>query len=125
MPWLESNGFVTVINLRGPSEEGVNVEGNRAAAEVAGIDYVHLPFDTKKAEPYVVPDFLATVSDKNNQPVYICCSSATRAASLWMISRVLRDGWTIEVASDEARQIARKPDESITYAIQYLSSHHK
>lgn len=125
MPWLKSNGFAAVINLRDAGEDGVDVEGSRAAAEAAGIKYVHLPFNPKITEPDVVPDFLAAVADKNNQPLYIHCSSATRAASLWMIARVLKDGWTIEAASAEARLIARKPDEAVANATRYLSAHGK
>lgn len=125
MPWLKSNGFATVINLRYATEPGVDVEGNRAAAEAAGIKYVHMPFDTKIPEPDVVPAFLAAVADKKNQPIYIHCNSATRVATLWMISRVLNDGWTVEAATTEAKLIAGKPDHAIPFAVEYLAKHGK
>ena len=38
MPWLRDEGFSTVINLRAATEEGVDLEGCRAAAEAAKAD---------------------------------------------------------------------------------------
>lgn len=58
----------------------------------------------------------AAVGSLENQPVYLHCNSAGRVAGLWMIGRVLEDGWTIEQASAEARSIATKPEESIAFA---------
>jgi uncharacterized protein (TIGR01244 family) len=121
MPWLRGQGFASVINLRFATEEGVDVEGSRAAAEAAGLDYIHLPFNPKVPDPELVGEFLAAVGSQENQPVYIHCGSATRAAALWMIARVLRDGWELEAAGEEAKGIAGKPDAAIAFATAYLS----
>ena len=59
-------------------------------------------------------NFISAVGEKSNQPVYIHCHSATRAAALWMISRVQKDGWAFDDAANEAKLIAEKPDESIS-----------
>ena len=40
-----------------------------------------------------VDSFLAAVADKSNQPVFIHCGSANRVGGMWMIKRVLQDGW--------------------------------
>ena len=45
MAALKKEGFVSVINLRLPTEEGANVEAGRAAAQAAGLKYIHLPFN--------------------------------------------------------------------------------
>ena len=122
MPWLRSRGFATVINLRSAAEEGADVEASRMAAEAAGLHYIHLPFDPASAGSEVVEAFLAAVGDEAKQPVYIHCSSATRVAALWMIGRVLVDGWDMTAATDEAEAIALKPSVSVAFATQYLES---
>ena len=111
MSWLRGEGFTTVVNLRGAAEEGVDLEGCRTAAEAAGLNYVHLPFDPRDGDTQVIDDFLAAIGDEANQPVFIHCASATRVAALWMIGRVLRDGWELDAAREEAAGIAAKPPE--------------
>ena len=125
MEYLKRDGFATVISLRLANEEGVDNDASRTAAQAAGLQYINLPFDTDKPDPATVEDFLAVVGNQANQPVYIHCGSATRAASLWMIGRVLNDGWEVEAASDEAKMIALKPPAAIAFATTYLASHGK
>ncbi|TFH48243.1 MAG: hypothetical protein E4H01_06720 [Lysobacterales bacterium] len=125
MPWLRSEGFATVINLRLATEEGADVDSSRAAAQAAGLNYIHLPFDAKNPDPDVVEDFLTAASDKANQPVYIYCNSATRVATLWMIGRVLKEGWDIDAGAEEAEVIALKPSEAVAFATMYITSRGK
>jgi uncharacterized protein (TIGR01244 family) len=125
MPWLRSKGFAAVINLRLATEEGADVDSGRAAAQAVGLNYIHLPFDSDKPDPDVVDDFLAAAGDKANQPVYIHCNSATRVAALWMIGRVLEDGWDIDTAGEEAMVVARKPSEAVAFATMYIKSRRK
>jgi len=54
--------------------------------------------------------------------VYVHCNSATRAAALWMIGRVVEDHWSVDAAANEAEAIARKPDQAIAIATRYLES---
>ena len=121
MPWLKHQGFVTVVNLRLAGEAKADVEASRAAAEAAGMKYVHIPFDPGSADvATTVAAFLAAVSAKANQPVYVHCNSATRVAALWMIGRVVEDHWSVDAAANEAESIARKPDQAIAIATRYL-----
>lgn len=120
MPWLKRAGFATVINLRLASEEGAAVNASRAAAAAAGVNYIHLPFDPRSPAPDLVDNFLRAVGDESNQPVYIHCNSATRVAALWMIGRVVKDGWELDDAATEAESIAKKPAEAIAFASAYL-----
>jgi uncharacterized protein (TIGR01244 family) len=122
MPLLKDEGFATVINLRLSSERGVDVEAARAAAEAAGLRYIHLPFDSKNLTPAVVDAFVTAFGNGENQPVYVHCGSATRVAALWMIGRVQADGWDSDAAEAEARMIAGKPDSAVTLANRYLES---
>ena len=123
MIFLKNAGFTTVINLRLDSEENVAIDNSRAAAEAAGLQYVHLPFDTDHPDQTIVEDFLLTIGNTTNQPVYVHCNSATRAAALWMIGRILKDGWQLEDASREAEKIALKPPAAIAFASWYVDSY--
>jgi uncharacterized protein (TIGR01244 family) len=125
MARLKEDGFASVVNLRLASEPNADVDASRAAARTAGLKYIHLPFDYANPNPQLVDDFLAAVGDQANQPVYVHCGSATRAAALWMIKRVLADGWEIEVAREEAEAIALEPEKAVTFATEYITSHGK
>ena len=125
MPRLKSEGFATVINLRLATEEGANVDDSRAAAQEAGLNYIHLPFNPGIQDSGVVEEFIAVIGDKANQPVYIHCGSATRAGGIWMISRVLQDGWEIDAAREETELIALRPSDAVDFATKYIESRRK
>ena len=95
-------GYVSVINLRQASEPGADIEASAAAAKAAGLNYIHLPFNTASPDPALVDNFLDAVMDKANQPAFIHCASANRAAALWMVKRIAVDNWDVERASTEA-----------------------
>jgi len=125
MPELKKEGFRSVINLRMSSEPGADVEGSRAAAQAAGLKYIHLPFDTRNPDPMLVQNFLAAVADTSNQPVYIHCASANRVGAVWMIKRVLQDGWDLGKAQEEAEAIGLTNPGLKEFATQYIQSHKK
>ena len=123
MASLRKEGFVSVINLRMPTEEGANVEAGRAAAQAAGLKYIHLPFNVAAPDPKVVDSFLAAVADKSNQPVFIHCGSASRVGGMWMIKRVLQDKWMLDRAMTEAKAIGLNNAQLEAFAVQYIKSH--
>lgn len=122
MPWLARQGFKTVIALRLKDEEGANTGENRAAAEQAGLTYLHRPFDPKQSARPEVEKILAVMGDDNRQPVFIHCSSATRAAAIWMIGRITRDDLGTAAAEQQGSLIAEKPEEAISFVEGYLSA---
>ena len=91
-------GYASIINLRQASEAGADVEAEAAAAKAANITYIHLPFNTASPDPAVVDQFLTAVTAKANQPAFVHCASANRAAALWMVKRMLADGWDADRA---------------------------
>ena len=99
---LKKMGYASVINLRVATEAGADIEGEAAAAKAAGVNFVHLPFNAAAPDPMLVDNFLKAVTDPRNQPAFIHCASANRAAALWMIKRVEVDKWDVERASAEA-----------------------
>jgi uncharacterized protein (TIGR01244 family) len=123
MVGLKKEGYVSVINLRLPTEEGANIEAARAAAQSAGLKYIHLPFNAAMPDAKVVSDFLGAVADKSNQPVFIHCGSANRVGAMWMIKRALQDGWTVERAQTEAEAIGLQSPQLKEFAANYIKEH--
>jgi len=123
MAGLKKEGFVSVINLRQASEPGADVDAGRAAAQAAGLKYIHLPFNVAMPDSKVVDSFLGAVADKSNQPVFIHCGSANRVGGMWMIKRVLQDKWPMDKAREEAGAIGLREDATIAFVTQYINSH--
>jgi uncharacterized protein (TIGR01244 family) len=125
MAGLSKEGFKSVINLRLANEQGVDIDASRAATEAAGMKYLHLPFDVASPDPALVDNFLAAVSNTANQPVYIHCGSANRVGAVWMIKRVLQDGWDVPKAQEEAEAIGLTNPRLKTFATNYIAEHKK
>ncbi len=117
---LKQAGFRAIINLRLASEPGADVEASAEAATAAGLNYIHIPFNHKAPDPAAVDAFLAVVSRPENQPIFIHCGAGERAATLWMIKRVLQDGWSVDDAMKEAEGIGLTLDSLKTFARQYI-----
>ena len=110
----------TVINFRTSGERGASVDAGRTAAEAAGLRYVHLPFRDPTNE--IVESFLQTVADPANQPVYIHCGSANRVGAMWLIKRVIQDGYSVENATTEAEAIGLSSAGLRNFALDYVRS---
>lgn len=123
LPALKKDGFTSVINLRLAEERGANIDENKAEAQKVGLKYFHLPFQANAPDPKIVDAFLSTVSDKANQPVYIHCGSANRVGSVWLIKRVLQDGWPVEKATTEAKAIGLTNPALEKFALDYIAAH--
>jgi uncharacterized protein (TIGR01244 family) len=116
-------GYNSVINLRMPSEAGAEIEAEAAAAKTAGINYVHLPFNVQAPDPAVVDNFLKAITDKANQPAFIHCASANRAAALWMVKRIAIDKWDVDKASEEAAALGLTSPALKAFAIEQGQKH--
>jgi uncharacterized protein (TIGR01244 family) len=125
MAGLKKEGYVSVINLRQASEPGADIDAGRAAAQAAGLKYIHLPFNVAAPDAKVVDSFLAAVADKSNQPVFIHCGSANRVGGVWMIKRVLQDHWTVDRARTEAEAIGLSNPQMAAFANEYIKAHTK
>jgi uncharacterized protein (TIGR01244 family) len=124
-PELKKLGFSSIVNLRREQEPGVDIPGARAAAAAAGLKYLHIPVDGANPDPQAVDAFLAAVTDKSNQPAYIHCGSANRVAAMWLIKRVVVDGWEIPRATEEAVTIGLTSEGLKRFAIDYATAHRK
>ena len=122
---LKNDGFKAIINLRQASEQGANIDTNSATAKALGLNYIHLPLNAAAPSDKTVDDFLAAVADKANQPVYIHCGSASRVGAVWLVKRVLQDGWPVEKATEEARLIGLRSAPLEAFALKYIETHKK
>lgn len=123
MAGLAARGFKTVINLREASEAGALIDESTKAAETAGLRYIHLPFNSSRPDEAVATKFLATIRNTSLQPVFIHCASGSRAGALWLIKRMLVDGWDEQKAVDEAVMIGMSSPTLKQFALDYVAKH--
>jgi len=122
---LKADGFKSVVNLRLATEQGANIPENEAKAKALGLNYFHLPLSGSAPDPAVVDKFLGVVSDKSNQPVYIHCGSANRVGAVWLVKRVVQDGWPVDKATTEAKAIGLTAPGLEKFALDYIATHKK
>ena len=120
---LKQMGYASIINLREATEAGADIDAEAAAAKTAGINFIHLPFNTASPNPAVVDSFLKAVTDKQNQPAFVHCASGNRAAAMWMIKRMQLDKWDAERAGAEAAALGLTNGALKTFALNYVESH--
>ena len=120
---VKKMGFNSVINLRTSAEAGAELEAEAAAAKAAGINYFHLPFNNAAPDPAVVDAFLKVITDKANEPAFIHCASANRAAMMWMVKRIAVDKWDVDKASEEATALGLTNQTLKTFAIEQAKRH--
>jgi uncharacterized protein (TIGR01244 family) len=122
---IKKLGYKAVINLRLPNEQGADVDGEMAAAKQANLTFVNLPFNAAQPDPAIVDKFLVAVTAPANQPVFVHCASANRAAALWMVKRLVVDGWDADRAGTEAAALGLANPALRQFAVDYAASHKK
>ncbi len=121
---LKADGVKTIINLRPPGEHRAAEE--EAMAKELGLRYFNIPVVFAEPKDAQVDEFLKITDDAENRPAFIHCAGAIRVGAFWMIRRVLRDGWTIEAAEDEAKKIGLRESPHLNeFARKYIEHHQK
>jgi uncharacterized protein (TIGR01244 family) len=120
---VKKMGFNSVINLRTAAEAGAELDAEAAAAKAAGINYFNLPFNNAAPDPAVVDSFLKVITDKANEPAFIHCASANRAAMMWMVKRIAIDKWDVDKASEEATALGLTNATLKAFAIEQAKKH--
>ena len=123
IPNVKKMGFVSMINLRQATEPGANVPQAEAAAKAAGLKYIHIPMDAAAPDAAVADRFLDAIKQPGNQPAYIHCASANRAAAMWFIKRVQIDRWESDRAMKEAEALGLTSAPLKQFATNYVTSH--
>src|SRR5262245_30816486 len=122
---VKKMGFASIVNLRQASEAGANVDAEESAAKAAGIKYISLPINTASPDPAMVDRFLSVIVEPANQPVFLHCASANRAAALWMIKRIVVDKWDDGKATEEATALGLTNAALKTFALDYAHAHQR
>jgi uncharacterized protein (TIGR01244 family) len=122
---LKKLGYASIINLREATEAGAEIDAEAAAAKQAGVTFVHLPFNGSKPDPAVADAFLKAIVAPANQPVFVHCGSGNRAAAMWLIKRLVVDGWDAERASTEATALGLRNEALKKFALDYAASKKK
>jgi tyrosine-protein phosphatase SIW14 len=92
---LSEMGIKMVISLR-------QLHGDSDAIGDLPLKYKRLRFNTFRPKDEHVSDFLALVSDPENQPVFLHCKHGSdRTGMMCAVYRVVFDGWTKEEAINE------------------------
>jgi uncharacterized protein (TIGR01244 family) len=125
MAAIAARGYKSVVNLRVATETGAAIEESRAAAEAAGLTFIHLPFNPTAPDMAVADAFLKAVTDKAHQPVYIHCASGQRASALWLAKRMLVDKWPKDKALEEAHAIGLTMTPLEQFALDYVAKRSK
>jgi uncharacterized protein (TIGR01244 family) len=121
---LKADGVRAIINLRQPGEHRADEE--EAMARELGLRYFNIPVNYREPKEEQVTEFLKLTDDAQNRPVFIHCTAAIRVGAFWMIRRVLRDGWSLEAAEEEARKVGlREAPHLVEFARNYIEKHRK
>lgn len=120
LPEIKKMGFVSVINLRLDTEPGAEVEKGKATASELGLRYFHVPFDGKP-DPKAADAFIAAITSPGAEPAFIHCAGGNRAATMWLIKRLVVDRWDEERAVKEAMALGQTSETLREFAIDYAS----
>jgi uncharacterized protein (TIGR01244 family) len=120
---LANEGFNAIVNLREDSEFNDGPQSHAAVS--SGMQFFRVPVSRENPSDESVDRFLAVTDDPNAYPFFVYCASGNRAAALWMIRRVLRDGWTLADAESEAGRSGLTSEKMRDFARDYLRRHGK
>ena len=84
VPAIKREGFVSIVS------------------KAAGLLYFHVPRNGSSPDPNAADAFIATITTPGAEPAFIHCSGGNRAATMWMIKRMVFDRWDAERATKEA-----------------------
>ncbi len=123
IPQIKKMGFVSIINLREPTENGANIEGEGAAAKVEGLRYYSIPFNATNPSSAAADKFVEAISTSGTEPAFIHCAGGGRAATMWFIKRMVVDHWDEPRAEKEATDLGMNSPTLKQFAIDYAKSH--
>jgi uncharacterized protein (TIGR01244 family) len=123
VPQIKQMGFVSIINLREPTEEGANIEGEGDAAKAVGLRYYSIPLNAMNPDPAAADKFLDAITTKGVEPAFIHCAGGGRAATMWFIKRMVVDHWDVDRAAKEATDLGMNNPKLKQFAIDYAMAH--
>ena len=119
---LKQRGFKSIFDLQLPNEAGADVNGEAAAAKVAGLNFVHVPFTPSSPDTSSVDKFLKAIIEPANEPAFIHCAGGSRAAGFWFIKRVRVDNWDTDRAMKEAEGLGLTSGAVKQFVLNYVQT---
>ena len=123
VPEIKKMGFRSIINLREASEPGADIEKEEAAARAVGLRYFHVPFNGTKPDVKAADQFVKAITSEGAEPAFIHCAGGNRAATMWLIKRLVVDHWDVERATQEAATLGQTSAALRQFALDYAQSH--
>ena len=120
---IKKMGFAAIINLREAGEPNSNLEAEAAAAKTAGINYMHVPFNSSQPTVAAVDQFLKVITSAGVTPAFIHCAGGNRAAAMWFVKRALVDKWETDRAMAEATELGFSSAALKNFMLEYVKSH--
>ncbi|MCA8961357.1 MAG: protein tyrosine phosphatase family protein [Planctomycetes bacterium] len=115
-----AGGIRTIINLRLASE----LEFDEAAeADALGVRYHNPGFKGGENLTDSIFDEVRSLLRSSQRPILFHCSSGNRVGAVWATYRVLDEGWDIDRAIDEAKQIGLRTPAYEARAREYVAQH--
>lgn len=105
-------GYQTILNLRGDPERAAIQQAN---AEAAGLRYLYKPWPAYELESEHLAEFAQIVEAPETGRLVFHCRSATRVGLMWMLYRMLHQGWSREQAEAELRAAGYDEDSMETF----------
>jgi tyrosine-protein phosphatase SIW14 len=104
--FLRDLGIRTIVSFR-------NDDSERELVESLGMSFVHIPITFRPFSADIPDDavarFFAIVDDPSRGPVFFHCKrGADRTGAFAGLYRIARQGWTLERAYDEARDLGMR-----------------
>jgi protein tyrosine phosphatase (PTP) superfamily phosphohydrolase (DUF442 family) len=122
---LKAGGIRAIIVLRKPGERHFDAAAEEAEAKRLGLRFFLIPVDFENPKEEQADEFLKLTDDPKNRPAFIHCAMAVRAGAFWMIRRVLRDGWPVDKAEEEAEKVGLGARHLKKFARDYIAKHQK
>lgn len=118
---LAKRGYTTIISLRETGEAGAVPNDMNAAAGAAGVRFVNVPMSMSKPSDAQIDAALAAIRDGGQ--VFVYDASGSRAAAVWLVKRMLTDGWPEDRAVSEAIQIGLSSPALKAAVLDYVTRH--
>jgi uncharacterized protein (TIGR01244 family) len=125
VPEIKKLGFASIINLRQPTENGADLEGEAAAAKAADIRYYNIPFNGQAPDPAVADKFLEAITAPGSEPAFIHCAGGGRAATMWFLKRLVVDHWDVDRATQEATALGMNNARLKQFVLDYVQTHQR
>jgi uncharacterized protein (TIGR01244 family) len=122
VPEIKKMGFVSIINLREQTETGAELDKEESLAKAAGLKYFHVPFNGRSPDTKAADRFVEAITTPGAEPAFIHCGGGNRAATMWLIKRLVVDRWDVERATKEAMALGQTSEALRKFAVDYAQS---